>query len=150
MKVTQVAVQLYTIRDHLKTPGEMARSFRRLRAIGFRAIELGGLGPISDKELKALLDGEGLACCASHEPARQLIENPEHIAAKLKTIGCPTAVYPYPSGISFSTPEELSAFTRHLNEAGSRLRDAGIAFAYHNHNIEFRKIEGTLALSKIF
>jgi hypothetical protein len=38
MKTTQIAAQLYTCRDILKTPAEIATTLRRLREIGYQAV----------------------------------------------------------------------------------------------------------------
>ena len=46
MRLTQVAAQLYTLRDHLKTPVKIAKTLRRVRAMGYPAVQISGLGPI--------------------------------------------------------------------------------------------------------
>ena len=46
MKRSQVAAQLYTIRDHLKTPQDTAKSMRKIRSIGYEAVQVSGMGPI--------------------------------------------------------------------------------------------------------
>jgi len=60
------------------------------------------------------------------------------------------AAFPYPSGIPLETEKDVKAFIRQLDDAGRRLRDAGIGFLYHNHNMEFRRIGGALILDMIF
>ena len=69
MKISKknLAAQLYTIRDYTKTPKDIAESMKNIKAIGYDAVQISGLGPIDPKELAAILDGEGLVCCASHD-----------------------------------------------------------------------------------
>jgi sugar phosphate isomerase/epimerase len=150
MKIDQVAVQLYTIREHLKTSADFAKSLKRLREIGYKGVELAGLGPLTDKELKAMLDGEGLTCVSSHEPGEQLFNHTDQVIARLKTLGCQVAAYPYPSGVPLETSDDVHAFIRQLEKAGRQMGEAGIHLLYHNHNIEFRRIEGRLILGMIF
>lgn len=45
------------------------------------------------------------------------------------------------------TVEEWEDLAQKLNEAGTKLRSAGIRVGYHNHNVEFKKLpNGRLAL----
>ncbi|MFA6665766.1 MAG: sugar phosphate isomerase/epimerase [Armatimonadota bacterium] len=150
MKSRQIAAQLYTLRDYLKTPGDIAESLHKVRAMGYEAVQLSGLGPIDEVELVKILDGEGLACSSTHEDSQQMLDHPETIVEKLHKLGCKYTAYPYPSGIKFDTADNLNAFIAALNRAGKVFYDAGITFAYHNHHIEFLKIEGRLALDAIY
>ena len=50
MDITQVAAQMYTVRDHVQTPAEMAASLKKIRQIGYRAVQLGVYEAIADDE----------------------------------------------------------------------------------------------------
>ena len=63
---TGIAVQLYTLREFTKTPADIARTLKKVREIGYRAVQCSALGPIEPRELRAILDQEGLFCCATH------------------------------------------------------------------------------------
>ena len=102
MKIRQVAFQLFTCRDLLKTPAEIAATFKRLRAIGYTAVELCGMGPISEEEVTKILDGEGIVCCSSHESGDFILANPEKIVERLERHQCSTAAYPYAGNIDLS------------------------------------------------
>src|SRR5580692_7751003 len=67
-----IAAQLYTLREQLKTPGDIARTLRRVREIGYEAVQLSGLGEIAPAELGKILSGEGLVCCATHVSPERL------------------------------------------------------------------------------
>jgi sugar phosphate isomerase/epimerase len=150
MKMNQVAVQLYSIRDYLKTPDMIAKSLHRIREIGYQSVELAGLGPMADKDLRGILDTEGLACLSSHEPGEQLFNDTARIIDRLRTLGCPIAVYPYPAGVSFETTQDVKSFALQLEKAGRALAEARIELLYHNHNIEFKRVDGAFILDTIF
>jgi hypothetical protein len=57
MKTTQLAAQLYTCRDLLQTPPDIAKTLRRVRAAGYTAVQVSAMGPIPGEELKRILDG---------------------------------------------------------------------------------------------
>jgi sugar phosphate isomerase/epimerase len=148
MKSNQIACQLYTLRTFLQTPAEIASTLKKVKAIGFNAVQPSGLGPIPDQELARMMKGEGLVCCAAHEPGEVLFGAPERVIEKMKTLDCRIASYPWPGGISFDTLESVNDFARHLNRTGQILHDAGITFCYHNHHMEFRRY-GTRTILEI-
>jgi sugar phosphate isomerase/epimerase len=150
MKIQQVAAQLYTVRDHLKTPADIATSLKKVRAIGYTAVQGSGLGPIPDEELVRLLRGEGLTLCGTHESPDLILNEPGKVVDRLKKLGCKHTAYPWPGGINFGTLAEVKAFAARLNAAGKVLHEAGCVLSYHNHHLEFRRIKNKTALDLIF
>ncbi len=140
MKIKQVAAQLYTVRDFAKTPAEIAQTLKKIRAIGYQAVQLSGLGPISDSELVAIMKGEGLTCCATHEDSDLILNEPRRVVEHLQKLGCALTAYAWPAGIKFDTLPDVKSFAKRLNAAGKVLHDAGQVLCYHNHHIEFRRL----------
>lgn len=150
MRIEQVAAQLYTLRDHAKTPSQISATLRKVRKIGYEAVQVSGLGPIDPDELRRILDGEGLVCCATHENANTILENPHAVVATLNILGCTYTAYPFPSKIDFSSMRSTREFVRKINEAGRVLKEGGKILAYHNHDIEFVQIKGRTILEIIY
>jgi sugar phosphate isomerase/epimerase len=150
MKLSQVAAQLYTLRDFLKTPADIAKSLQKVAAIGYRAVQVSGMGPIPEAELNAILKGEGLVCCATHEPANLIRQKPEQIVERLNKLNCRYTAYPHPAGVDWSRREDIDLMILDLDRAGETLRKAGQVLTYHNHAIEFIQIAGSTALDYIY
>ncbi|HUK83488.1 MAG TPA: sugar phosphate isomerase/epimerase [Verrucomicrobiae bacterium] len=150
MKINQVAAQLYTVRDFCKTPADIAASLKKIRAIGYQAVQLSGLGPIAETELTRMLTRERLTCCATHEPSEEILNEPERVVAHLQKLGCHLTAYAWPAGIKFDTLADVTAFAARLNAAGKALHDAGMVLCYHNHHIEFRRVGGRVVLEILF
>ena len=150
MNIQQVALQLYTLRDFLKTPAEIAASLKKVRAIGYEAVQASGLGPIDENELLNILDSEGLTLCATHEPAQTILEEPERVAERLDKLNCPLTAYPFPHGIDFGSSRSVNTLIAKLDRAGEVLHRAGKTLAYHNHQHEFRKLDGRVILDLIY
>jgi sugar phosphate isomerase/epimerase len=148
MKIRQVAAQLFTVRDFTKTAADLATTLKKIRAIGYEAVQVSGVGPIEPVELRTLIEREGLICCATHEG--NILTEPEKVAERLNTLRCKYTAYPYPGGIQLDTIENVKAFAKRLNEAGKILADAGVVLTYHNHHIEFQKVGGRVALEVIY
>jgi len=150
MKIEQVAAQLYTLRDFTKTPADIAATLKKVRGLGYQAVQASALGPIEESELVKILNGEGLTCCATHESGDTILNNPQAVVEKLQKLGCKYTAYPYPGGIDFSDEAQILALARKLNKSGAVLREAGQTLTYHNHAIEFVRHGGMTALEIIY
>jgi sugar phosphate isomerase/epimerase len=150
MKKNQLAAQLYTCREITKTPFEISRTLRRVREAGYTAVQASGLGPIADDELIRMLDGEGLTCCATHEPGALILKEPQRVVERLARLRCKFTAYPFPSGINLSDPAALHGLIENLEESGAVLAASGMTLCYHNHHQEFRKTGGATILEKIY
>ncbi|MFW6212352.1 MAG: sugar phosphate isomerase/epimerase family protein, partial [Spirochaetota bacterium] len=150
MKKSQIAAQLYTLRDHLTTTDQIAKSLRQVKRIGYEAVQVSGTGPIEAEELRSIIDGEGLVCCATHENASTILETPEAVVEKLRDLGCAHTAYPYPAGVDFGDAKSVKKLIKQLNNAGKVLNEAGMHLSYHNHDIEFRHLKNTLILDYLY
>ncbi|MFP4113066.1 MAG: sugar phosphate isomerase/epimerase family protein [Spirochaetota bacterium] len=150
MRIDQVAAQLYTLRDHLKTSAQVAESLRRVRKIGYRAVQVSGTGAIDAQELARIIEGEGLICCATHENAQTILETPEAVAEKLQILGCTHTAYPFPAGVDLSSMRAVKELAKQLDRAGDVLRQAGKTLSYHNHDVEFRRVKNRVILDYIY
>ena len=150
MKIDQVAIQLYTLRDFCKTAEDYAVTLKKVREIGYRAIQISGVGPIPVGELRSIAEGEGLTIAATHESSTVILDEPEKIVERLTALGCKYTAYPYPSEIDFSNPTHVDNLITKLDAAGAVLRAAGQVLTYHNHAHEFSHYKGTPILEAIY
>ncbi|HUX14589.1 MAG TPA: sugar phosphate isomerase/epimerase [Spirochaetia bacterium] len=150
MKANQVAAQLYTVRDFLKTPAEIKRSLRRIRTIGYQTVQISGVGEIADAELSRILKGEGLSVCSLHEKGDTILTEPNLVAERLERFGCTSIAYPFPSGVALGTLAQVRTFARALNRAGAAYHSLGKVLSYHNHDIEFVRLGAQTILELLF
>jgi sugar phosphate isomerase/epimerase len=145
----RIALSLWTVRRHLQSSAEIARSFERVREIGYEQVELVGLPPLPARELRELADAAGLRICASHEDPLEIVEEPRRVADRLEALGCRLVVYPRPH-LPLTTLEQVAELSDALSRAGELLRSRGRLLAYHNHALEFRKLGGKAILDLIY
>ncbi len=150
MKVSQVAAQLYTLRKHLKTPEDIVASLRKVRAIGYQAVQVSGMAPIAEDELMRILDGEGLTCCATHEPGQRIVEEPERVVERLAKLNCTYTAFPNPGAYSMNTAEAVKSLAAMLDKSGKVLAEAGQVLTYHNHAGEFMRFGAHTALDLMY
>jgi len=150
MKITQVAAQLYTCRDTLQDAAGVAKTLSRLRKIGYTAVQASGIGPIPHAEVTRILEDNGMICCATHEDSDMILNEPEKVVDILNALKCRITAYPFPAGIDFSSRASIDQLIAKLEHAGEVLRLAGQTLCYHNHNHEFRKLDGQVILDLIY
>jgi len=150
MKIEQIAAQLYTCRNLLQNPADIAATLARLRKVGYRAVQISGMAPIPEEELNRILDGEGLVCCATHEGSQTILDEPAKVVERLQKLRCKYTAYPFPGGVDLGSAASVDEMIAKLDAAGAVLAAAGLTLCYHNHHHEFRKLEGRTIFERIF
>lgn len=140
MKYSQVALELYTVRD--ETQRDFAGTLRRVAEMGYPGVEFAGYGGLSQQAMLELLAETGLKVPGTHVGLDLLSE--EQLDASIaycRAIQCPLMVLPsLPQALR--TLDGIRALAPQLNAIGQRCRNAGIEFGYHNHDFEFASVEG--------
>jgi sugar phosphate isomerase/epimerase len=139
-----IALQLYTLRDFLKTPAQIAETLKKVRTIGYSTVELAGLGPIEPKELAAILSGEGLACCSAHVPIEKLRTGLSQVIADHLLFKCQWLAVP---GCWGKTLADFESFADDMNHFAAPCREGGMPLGYHNHSHEFVRYDGRSPIS---
>ena len=153
MRLEQISVNLYSLRDFLTTREDFIASIKRLSAIGFQSVQLSGVAPglIPDADFVSICADSGIKITATHEPAVQLLAEPQRSVERLARLGVSFTAYPSPAGaVDLGDEAGVSRWLRQLDQAAVVLRAAGITLCYHNHNQEFTKLGGRLLLDRIF
>lgn len=132
---TQIGAQMYTVRDFCKTPADIAKTCKRLKDIGFGAVQASALGPIDPAELRKILDDNGLVCAATHRGLDQL-KDVEKVVAEHQALGCELTALG-----AFHAPNHSKAewvqFAKDFSALARPLAAKGLMIGYHNHSHEF-------------
>jgi len=142
-----LALQLYTVRDHLAK--DYVRTLRKVKEIGYDFVELAGAPPFETPQTKAHLEDIGLSPAGIHIGLNELESRLDHWIEYCKTLGMENLVCPYLPADRRETREDWLAVAGLLDEMGARCRDQGIRLSYHNHSFEFVKFDGQYALDML-
>lgn len=135
MTINQVAVQLYTARQHCKTVEQTANTLQQVRDIGFSAIEVAGIVDIEAEKLFKMAESAELVVAAIHD--RDVLEDPAKVVKRLNALNCEIVAYSYPSGFDLTREDDIRRLVKKLADAGAHFRGEGKTFCYHHHSIEF-------------
>jgi len=137
----QLAVQLYTLREFTKTPADIAATLRRVKAMGYDAVQASALGPIEPAELKRLLDDNGLVCVATHVGLDRLRDQTQQVIDEHKLWDCKyTAIGGYHPKAEEFTGATWTRFISDYNAIAAKFAGSGVRLGYHNHSHEFARV----------
>jgi sugar phosphate isomerase/epimerase len=148
-----VAVQVYTIRDFIKTVPDFAASMRKVRAIGYTGVQLDleHHPEMPTAEIKRICDGEGLTICISHFGYDLFELELDRIIERQQIWGCDqTAIVAMPGRYHEQGAAGYRRFAAEATAIGVRLAAAGITLSYHNHIYEFVRFGEETGLDIIF
>lgn len=145
-KKIPIGLELYSLRAECKTdfPGTLAA----VGKIGYRGVEFAGYWNRSAKEVRQMIDDNGLVTCGTHTAYEALL--PDKIDATIEfnqIIGNKFVICPYMVG---KTRQEWLDRAKMFNDLADKLRPLGMSIGYHAHQHDFDKIEGESAWDIFF
>lgn len=136
-----VGAQTYTVRDFTKTEADFRQAMQRLAAMGYQRVQLSAVGPMAPRVLRDICDEQGLKIVLTHTPPDRMIEDPEGVIADHQVLGCDyIGVGMMPE--RYRTAQTVAHFTRDFRPAAEKFAKAGKLLMYHNHHIEWEKVDG--------
>ena len=136
-------IQLYTVDKELKADPE--GTLKRVRAIGYLEVETAGFGGYDAGHFRKALSDAGLKCSSSHffnvgsgDP-NQIFEAANALGVHYIVSSGMSRFTDKPAGKSM-TEDDYKAMADFCNSFGEQAKQAGLQFAYHNHNFEFGDI----------
>jgi sugar phosphate isomerase/epimerase len=147
MRIGQIAVQMFSFREHIADRPALVATLRRLRAMGYRSLQLSAALPaMPEGELLRLLDDEGfLPPITAHAAAEEILTRRAALIARLQRLGVTHVAYPAPH-LPLTSEAAVHQVAAALRPAAQELQAAGITLAYHNHAMEFARFGCRCAL----
>lgn len=135
--IQKLGVQLFTIRDFMKTPQDVRNSFRKLKALGYDQGQTAGC-VIPYEEFGQIAREENFEIIGTHDNFDMMVHdfcqayaNHQSLGTNIMGIG----------GKQFRSKEELETFISDANAVGEKIAAYGGKFTYHNHSHEFIRWE---------
>ena len=141
-----LAVQLYTLRHQLEK--DLEGTLAQLAESGAHEVELAGFYGRTPADMRAALDAAGLVAVAGHVPIEGFDNAPDRVVEAARVLGTETLVVPWVQPPV--TAAEADETVARIVAASEVATGAGLGFAYHNHDFEFRTLDdGTDLWSRI-
>jgi len=136
-----IALELYSVRRELEK--DVKGTIKAVAEMGYEGVEFAGARKHDAGELRAILDECGLVCCGWHTPFDLVQDDTlEETIAFNKTLGNPNVIVPgIPENLRRSRADWLKQ-AEFFNELAKKLADHNMRTGYHNHNVEFKELDG--------
>jgi sugar phosphate isomerase/epimerase len=143
-KLDAVGLQLYTVRTLMAK--DVEATLATVAGVGYREVEFAGYFNREPAALRATLDRLKLTSPSCHVGLDAVESGFDATAAAAKTMGHKWLIVASVPGKFFESAASLKELAARFNAIGKRARSAGLRYGYHNHNIEFKPVEGTVPL----
>ena len=164
-----MGLQLYTFFNEIDN--DVPGTLKRIAAVGYTEIESafskkGGFYGMKPKEFASMLKDMGMTWKSHHvlgapfklppgaklptdadgkpiviPPMKNLKDNAQELVDQVAEGGVPYLVC---ANTPINTMDDIKSSVEVLSKSGEMAKKAGLTFAYHNHDAEFRAVEGQL------
>ena len=148
-----IGFQTWTVRDPLTK--DFPGTLKMMADLGYQSLEMcspkgymfagfGALAKMTAKEMKQIINDAGLICESSHYIMNELKQNlDERIEFALES-GQKQMILSSFGLPQNATLDDWRKAADELNEIGVKVKNSGLQMGFHNHNMEFAKIDDTL------
>jgi sugar phosphate isomerase/epimerase len=144
-------LQLFAFRETL--PKEVNSIIPKIARAGYKQVEpfgytkANGFWGLTASEFKKLLDDNGLTAPSAHYSLDSFLSSGdtaevEEAIEAANILGQKYIVLPYLTEQYRNSSAAMNAIVDKINIAAAKIHQAGLKMAYHNHDFEFKKVEG--------
>ena len=137
-----LGAQLFTVRKQCESPEAWNESLKKIADIGYKYIQLTAK-PEYDVDFMAEKCKEyGLQVVLTHMPADKILGEIDTVIENHRKLGCNIiGIGSIPGFRKGFSGERVDNFIKDFTPSIERIHEAGMQFSYHNHDMEFARLE---------
>ena len=148
-KKIPIAVQLYSVRNMASR--DLAAVLEGIAKMGYDGVECAGYYGKDAKDIRKMLDDNGLKCCSTHTGLGELRgDRFERTAEIHKTLGAQFMIVPGGIDGDLHDVEKNKRIAEEFNQIAEKAKPLGLFIGYHAHGGDARVIEGIPAWERFF
>jgi len=153
-----VGFQVFPVREMLGKDFE--GTLRQLAAVGYRSVEMCsppsyanyGFAPLVSlkaSEMRRIIQSAGLRCESCHYQFSELKQHLEERIAFANELGLKQMILSTFGLGRDATMDDWRRAAAELNKIGAEIQKAGLQAGFHNHDFEFKQIDGVLVYDEL-
>lgn len=148
----KAGLQLYSLREEL--PKDVKGVIAKVAAAGYKQVETygyskkNGFWGLSAQEFKALLSKHGLTSPSGHYGLESAQDQDDAIEAA-KILGQEYLTMPYIDEKKRKTAADIKNLVADVNKLADKAKQHGLKMAYHNHDFEFKTVDGVMLYEEL-
>jgi sugar phosphate isomerase/epimerase len=139
-----ITVQLYSLREQTAN-GHHVAVLKTLADTGFIGVEAAGLYGLRPREFSSIVKSLGMVVSASHGGLPKAEEYNQAIDIMMD-LGTPYYIVAWTPQERWTTDDGIKALASEIEAARAAFAKHGIILCYHNHEFEFTRLGGKLAI----
>lgn len=139
-----IALQLWSVRQDAEN--DIFKTLEKIAEMGFDGVEFAGYFGKTASELKTKLAELNLKVAGSHVGYEDIFNKTDEVIEFAKELGNKYIVCPY---ATFEEDAKWLDFIEKLVVVNEKIKQAGLTLLFHNHDEEFRKIDGNYIMDLI-
>lgn len=144
----KIGAQLYTMRDFLQTERDMEYTLQKVSEMGYKIVQVSGVGPIDPKAIRRICDKNELQIVLTHTSQDRLLNDIDNVIEENTILGCDyVGIGSMPA--KYMDPYFIHRFAEDYKETARKIKKAGKLFMYHNHDFEWQKVNGKYAIETL-
>jgi sugar phosphate isomerase/epimerase len=142
-----IGLELYTVRDQLAK--DLHGTMKKVADVGYKEVEFFDFYGKTASDIRQLLKDTGLRAPSAHYKTPDMKSGWQKRIDYAKEVGIPYM------GLAWLDPSERQSLDDYKrlaeleNQVGEQCRKAGVRFAHHNHNFEFKTFDGLIAYDEL-
>lgn len=142
-----VGLELWTVRKECEQ--DLEGTLQKVAEIGYKEIEMFDFYGRTASEIRAILNTTGLVCPSGHYNTAKMKSGWERHIEFAKDVGIRYMICAILEPEERKSLDDYRMLADFFNKIGEQCQKAGIQFAYHNHNFEFKTFNGVVAYDEL-
>lgn len=143
-----LGAQLYTVRNYTQTVKDLDITLGEIAKMGYKTVQVSAMGSLAPEAIKETCDKHGLQIVLTHTDSNRILHDTETVIKEHQLMGCKyigMGIMPE----KYRNSEWFPNFAKDYIEVAKKIKDAGMLFMYHNHDMEFQKLDGKTYLEHL-
>ena len=141
-RIENIGIQLYTVRNLMAE--SVPNTLGQLAAMGYSEVEFAGYFKHSPADIKRMVADAGLTTPSTHIGLVDITLKLEETMDAAAEIGHDYVVLAYLMPKDRASLDQYKSYIDVFSAAGEAAKKRGMHFGYHNHDFEFKALDGVL------
>lgn len=148
-KKIPIGLQLYSVREACQK--DLPGVLKAVAGMGYEGVEFAGYYGRDAKQLRKLLDDNGLKCCGTHISLETLLGDALKATVEFNRIlGNPYLTVSYMPHTRLASVKVIGETAKLYDEIAVKIKPEGMRVGYHAHGGDFVKVDGITAWERFF
>ena len=139
----KLGAQLYTVRDYTNNLKDFEETLKKISEIGYEYVQVSGTCDYNSKWLRDMLKKYNLKCSLTHISSDKLQNSIEYVIEEHNDFDCKyigLGIMPDLWNKDVELEDIIANFKKNFIPVMEKCKAAGKYFMYHNHDLEFVKL----------